>query len=251
MSSLPLDRAAYERDGFLALPEPVVGPADAATALARIERLIERLEAKRSPEVRDLAAGGEVPGRILEVERVIELSRELAASPVVSRCRAVATDLLGTPAALYYDHVILKPPRTAAPTAWHADAAYTPDHDPPPAAHIWVALHDVGVDGSCMRFIPGSHTELVPHRPLGDDPAAAALQAIGVDESRAVECPLPAGGVTVHQPRTLHGSGPNRTDRHRVAWILQFRPVDSWRRPPAARRALHVLRRRARSAVGR
>jgi ectoine hydroxylase-related dioxygenase (phytanoyl-CoA dioxygenase family) len=109
-------------------------------------RLLHHLDARRSPAVRDLAAGGTGRGRIIEIERVTELSLRLQRSAIVRRGRAVADELLGTRTALYYDHVILKPPGTEAPTAWHQDAAYTPAHVPPPAAHIWVALDDVTAD---------------------------------------------------------------------------------------------------------
>jgi ectoine hydroxylase-related dioxygenase (phytanoyl-CoA dioxygenase family) len=38
----------------------------------------------------------------------------------------------------------------------------------------------------------------------------------------ATACELPAGGATVHDSRTLHYTGPNRTDRPRRAYILIF-----------------------------
>jgi len=45
-----------------------------------------------------------------------------------------------------------------------------------------------------------------------------------VDVSRAVACPLRAGDVTVHFPRTLHYTGPNLTAVPRLAWSLEFGP---------------------------
>jgi ectoine hydroxylase-related dioxygenase (phytanoyl-CoA dioxygenase family) len=95
-----------------------------------------------------------------------------------------------------------------------------------------------------MRFVAGTHRHAVAHRPLGDDKTAVALEATAVDVSTAVDCPLPAGGFTVHQPHTLHGTGPNRTDATRLAWTLQFRPQSSWTRPSRARQIAHVAKRR-------
>lgn len=43
-----------------------------------------------------------------------------------------------------------------------------------------------------------------------------------VDPKGAVACPLPAGGMTIHQPKTLHYTGPNRTNTPRRAYILFF-----------------------------
>jgi ectoine hydroxylase-related dioxygenase (phytanoyl-CoA dioxygenase family) len=45
-----------------------------------------------------------------------------------------------------------------------------------------------------------------------------------VDVSRAVACPLRAGDVTVHFPRTLHFAGPNLNGVPRLAWSLEFGP---------------------------
>jgi ectoine hydroxylase-related dioxygenase (phytanoyl-CoA dioxygenase family) len=45
-----------------------------------------------------------------------------------------------------------------------------------------------------------------------------------VDSARAVACPLRAGDMTVHFPRTLHYTGPNLTAIPRLAWSLEFGP---------------------------
>ena len=37
-----------------------------------------------------------------------------------------------------------------------------------------------------------------------------------------VACPLPAGGCTIHQGRTMHASGPNRSNMARYAYVLSF-----------------------------
>jgi hypothetical protein len=50
------------------------------------------------------------------------------------------------------------------------------------------------------------------------------MEAIGGDVARAVACPLPLGGATIHLPRTLHYTGPNMTDRPRLAWGIEFAP---------------------------
>jgi hypothetical protein len=58
-----------------------------------------------------------------------------------------------------------------------------------------------------MQFIPGSHRgPLVPHE--RKDPRGHSLDAVGIDTARAIACPLPLGGATVHLPRTLHFTGP-------------------------------------------
>jgi ectoine hydroxylase-related dioxygenase (phytanoyl-CoA dioxygenase family) len=77
----------------------------------------------------------------------------------------------------------------------------------------------------CMQFIPGSHREQIRrHHRLQHLRHAHALEADNVDVTQAVACPLRAGDVTVHMPRTLHYTGPNSTPIPRLAWSLEFGP---------------------------
>jgi ectoine hydroxylase-related dioxygenase (phytanoyl-CoA dioxygenase family) len=74
-----------------------------------------------------------------------------------------------------------------------------------------------------MQFIPYSHLgNLRPHHPMGNDPLVHTLETDDVDPSKAVPCPIPAGGCTIHQPKTMHYTAPNDTDVPRRAWILFF-----------------------------
>ena len=110
-------------------------------------------------------------------------------------------------------------------TPWHQDQAYTRDRtrDALGRVTLWIPLHDVSIAMGCMWFAPGTHRgPIVPHRRREERSGAHALQATRIDGSAAVACPIPAGGLTAHFPRTLHYTGPNRTDHLRLAWILEF-----------------------------
>jgi hypothetical protein len=218
------ERDRFLRDGFVAVDRPVVDAVGVAEARALLDEL---LRSDLPPEqVHDL--GDAASGRILEVVRATDAEPRLRRTAAFQRCRELAEELLAVPVAPFYDHVIHKAPGNGAATAWHQDTAYAPGEQFPPTAHIWLALQDVTVETGCMQFVPGSHRREVPHRRRGGDPSAAALEAIEVDASRAVACPVPAGGVTVHHPGVLHHTGPNVTDRPRLAWILQFREEGTW-----------------------
>jgi ectoine hydroxylase-related dioxygenase (phytanoyl-CoA dioxygenase family) len=90
---------------------------------------------------------------------------------------------------------------------------------------IWIPLQEATLENGCMQFVPGTHLqEVLSHHPIGHDPRLVGLE---VDEAElrsagAVACPLPAGGATVHHSRTLHYTGPNRSDGARRAYILAF-----------------------------
>jgi ectoine hydroxylase-related dioxygenase (phytanoyl-CoA dioxygenase family) len=42
------------------------------------------------------------------------------------------------------------------------------------------------------------------------------------DPGDAAPCPLPVGGCVIHNQRVVHGAGPNRSDRDRLAYVLVF-----------------------------
>jgi hypothetical protein len=240
-----------QRDGF-AVIERVTTRED----LDRICRLMARLYRRyrglaRQRHAWDLGAatvGG--PPEILEINQTLELEPELETTLTFQRCRALAEALLLRPIEYRFDHAIYKPAFNGRATAWHQDEAYTLD----PAlvtAHFWVPVQDVSVEMGCMQFIPGSHRERIRvHHPLERLRHAHALETDDVDVTRAVACPLKAGDVTVHFPRTLHYTGPNLTAVPRLAWSLEFGPRRGlpfrlaakarlmWRTAARARRAL-------------
>ena len=220
----PASIAAFHRDGFVVL-ERVTTVED----LAHISRIMARLYRRyhtlaREKRAWDLGIGAAGEPEILEINQTIALEAELEATPTFQACRALAAALLGRAVEYRFDHAIYKPAFNGRATAWHQDEAYTLDPRLV-TAHIWVPMHDVSVEMGCMQFIPGSHRGQVrPHHRLQHLRHAHALEADDVDARRAVACPLRAGDVTVHMPRTLHYTGPNMTVTPRLAWSLEFGP---------------------------
>lgn len=215
--------AAFHRDGFVVLPQVTT-----VEDLQRISRIMARLYRRyhalaRQRRAWDLGAGNDLP-EILEINQTIALEPELEATVTFRACRALAEALLGRPVEYRFDHAIYKPAFNGRATAWHQDEAYTLDPRLV-TAHFWVPMHDVSVQMGCMQFIPGSHREQIrPHHRLQHLRHAHALEVDDVDTTRAVACPLRAGDMTVHMPRTLHYTGPNVTSTPRLAWSLEFGP---------------------------
>ena len=221
----PATISDFHRDGFVAV-ENVTTPED----LERISRILAGLYRRYRVLTRLRYAWDLGPGdspalpEILEVNQAIELAPALAGTLTFQRCRALAEALLGRAVEYRFDHAIYKPAFNGRATAWHQDEAYTLDPRLV-TAHVWVPLQDVSVEMGCMQFIPGSHRErLRPHHRLEHRRHAHALTTDDVDVRRAVACPLRAGDVTVHMPRTLHYTGPNLTAVPRLAWSVEFGP---------------------------
>lgn len=150
---------------------------------------------------------------------------ELHQTDYFRRAQAVSRQVLGPGAKFDFDHFIDKPLQVAHETPWHQDMGYwrlQPDAEPQ-ALNFWLALDTADVDNGCMQFIPRSHRgPLRPHRHINDDPNVHGLVCDDVDLSQAVACPLSPGGVTIHWPKMLHYTGPNKTDRPRRAYIMVF-----------------------------
>ncbi|MGO4840561.1 phytanoyl-CoA dioxygenase family protein, partial [Rhizobiaceae sp. 2RAB30] len=137
--------------------------------------------------------------------------------------KLIARQLLGPNARLIFEHAMLKPARTGGETAWHQDAAFYARYTNYRAVTIWMPLQPVNEHNGCMRFIPRSQDGPVKdHRRIGDNPRVHGLEAINVDSSSAIACPLPAGGATIHGDRTLHHAGSNSSDEPRRAYALVF-----------------------------
>lgn len=149
---------------------------------------------------------------------------ELLKTTYHRRALAIARQLLGPDAALYGEHALLKPARVGPETPWHQDEAFrSPDFEYRELS-IWLPLQPVGEVNGCMQFIPGSNRyDVLQHRSPGNDKSLHPLECCDdFPRAEAVPVPLPAGGCTVHDMRTLHYTGPNTSDTPRLAYILIF-----------------------------
>ncbi len=134
---------------------------------------------------------------------------------------------------LMQDNVLWKPADAKA-LGFHQDSAYTTWFDPGDVFTCWIALDDTTADGGTVEFVQGSHRWAL-NPPSGQFHAPdnyrqsmeqAARQEGVVPLVTPVE--VPAGGGSFHHGRTWHGSGENRTNRHRRALVLHAMPVDAF-----------------------
>jgi hypothetical protein len=225
--------ARFGEQGFLHVDRPIIPAAAVAEVVRLLDALFARADDLPPALVHDLGGGSQPhpgPPSIPEIVNPLHLEPRLRRSRAYAVCRQVSGELLGTVTRAVFDHAIYKPAGNESATEWHQDRAYTTN--PRRTVHLWVALQDVPAHGGCMEFLPRSHVAgSLGHHPTY--PGGAALRADVVDAQGAVACPLPAGGLTVHTPDTLHFTGPNRTDVLRRAWVVHF---EADGRSPLARR---------------
>lgn len=162
---------------------------------------------------------------------------DLYSTQMFANAYAVSKALLGEETTFKGDHAIMKPPNSQSlPTPWHQDEAYWDPKVIYESLGVWVALQPVSVENGCMQFIPGSHrtSNVLSHHTQNNNPRIHGLEIDQPDEhaKNAVSCPLPSGGATFHHCRTLHYTGPNRSNETRRAYTLQFQCNATTRDPP-------------------
>ncbi len=222
---------AFHRDGFLRI-ERVIGDAEVATIRAALTRLFAAQSGRESGDQFDLG-GADQEGVRAGLPQILGPHRfapELTQGELVPNGLAVARQLLARDVEDLEqirwggDHTILKPARYGVPTPWHQDEAYWDPWTDHSGISIWLALQDAVVENGCMWFVPGSHRfEILEHQPINNDPRVHGLELVDASiGSRGVPAEVPAGGVVIHQCRTLHYAGPNRSDVERHAYITGF-----------------------------
>lgn len=147
---------------------------------------------------------------------------------------AMAAHLLGTPEIrLWHDQLLYKPGQgaTAASRAgnvgWHQDHGYWRCTQPD-LITAWVAFDDVTLDNGCMQVVPGSHRwGLLPESDFFNTDLEGVKRRLAAHAGQPITtepCTLKAGAVSFHHCLTVHGSGPNFTDRPRRSLVLHLMP---------------------------
>ncbi|HRK21789.1 MAG TPA: phytanoyl-CoA dioxygenase family protein [Fimbriimonadaceae bacterium] len=213
----------YHENGFLAID--FLAPAEEVEWMRGIyDRLFASRAGREVGDQFDLG-GTDEEGKEAVLPQIlgpVKYAPELAEGQFRVNAAHVVKQLLGDGAQMGGDHAILKPPKNGVPTPWHQDEAYWDEATLHNAVSIWMPLQEATIENGCMWFLPGTHRLPVQvHQPLGNDPRVHALELLEeVDMAKAVACPIPAGGCTIHHCRTYHYTGPNLSEQPRRAFIM-------------------------------
>lgn len=159
----------------------------------------------------------------LQICPIWSKSRLIRAVPFAKKSIAAVRALIGDPVVQQLDQIFLKPARSGAPTNWHQDNSYFTIANPLKGTAMWIALHDATAANGTIRIIPDAHRTALEHK---RDPDSDHHIRCWPDESQAVLCELPAGGVAFFCYGTPHATGPNRTDHDRAGLALHFLTAD-------------------------
>jgi ectoine hydroxylase-related dioxygenase (phytanoyl-CoA dioxygenase family) len=222
-------RAAYENDGFIVVPD-VFSQAEVAELRAVTEEFV-RQSAKiaANDEIYDLEdTHSAVEPRVRRIKTPHghhDAYRRASRHPAVV---AILAELWGS---VRYDtgKLNLKSAGYGAPIEWHQDWAFYP-HTNDDLAAVGIMLDDFTMENGPMMVIPGSHRGPTydHHGPDGRFCGAMDPNDSAVDYTRAVPCLGKAGSITIHHVRAVHGSATNFSGKERRFLLYQYRAADAW-----------------------
>ena len=221
------DVATFRADGFVTADSLI--DTDLIDPLKeRFERLFRGdFETGTAPDEVNWQEGTSDPTLARQICNGWKADRLIASVVLDARLGEAVARLAGWPGArIAQDNVIWKPPG-ARSLGFHRDNAYLAWYTPTEMFSCWIALDDTTAAGGTMELARGSHRWPAEGDVMGqfhapDDfraPVEAAAESLGAElDIAAVE--VAAGGGAFHHGWAWHGSGPNRSGRHRRSLVL-------------------------------
>lgn len=221
--------ASYQRDGYLLLRDRV--PMDVIAAMreeiARFETMAAGMTA--SDEKLDLEDShtAETP-RIRRVKRPDTQSGVFRDLMFSDHILAPVRDLIGPDLRLQTSKLNMKSAGFGAAIEWHQDWAFYPQTNDDVLA-VGVLIDDMAEENGPLMVLPGTHKGPVhDHHANGVFAGGIDLASAGLDPKDAAVLTGPAGSITIHHARIVHGSALNRSDRSRRICFYEMLAADAW-----------------------
>jgi hypothetical protein len=199
---------SYERDGVLS-PLPALGPDEVAWFRARAEELERRLR------------GPSGAADIVQPQLHFRWAYDLATHP---RVLDAVSDVIGQDVLVHSASLFSKRPGDGRHVPWHQDGHYW-RLSMAKLVSAWIALSHSTRASGCLRVVPGTHRDRLPHREI-DDPSNMLKSGLtldaDVDPARVVDIYLAPGQMSLHHERIVHGSGPNRSTDARIGFAVRY-----------------------------
>lgn len=221
--------ASYNETGYLVLdrhlPEAIL--ADIRAEIARFEdeargmtasndRLdLEDTHRPQDPRLRRI----KLPHTISDVVRELMYSDHILAP---------ARDLIGPDIRLHTTKLNMKSAGYGAAVEWHQDYAFYP-HTNDDILAIGVIIDDMESENGPLMVYPGSHKGPVhDHHVDGVFAGAFIPEEVGLNPADAVELKGPAGSISIHHGRIIHGSALNTSNRSRRILFYEMMAADAF-----------------------
>ena len=141
---------------------------------------------------------------------------------------APARDLIGPDIRLHTTKLNMKSAGNGAAIEWHQDYAFYP-HTNDDILAIGVIIDDMESENGPLMVYPGSHKGPVYDHHVDGVFAGAFIPAdAGLNPGDAVELKGPAGSLSIHHGRMVHGSARNTSDRSRRILFYEMMAADAF-----------------------
>lgn len=249
----PAQRADWQRDGYIVLPD-FKSAAEIAALRARAEQIVDAFDPAESRTIfttRDQESASDTwflgsdnavrcffeeeafgpdgqlkQAKALSINKIGHAMHDLdpvfAAFSRNPKLAELAGDLGLADPQIWQAQYIFKQPGIGGEVRWHQDATFF-DSTPISVTTFWFALEDATVDNGCLWAEPGGHLGPLRERFVrnGDTISMEKLDATPwPDDSVAVPLEAKAGTLICFHGKLPHYSAPNRSPVSRHAFTL-------------------------------
>jgi hypothetical protein len=141
----------------------------------------------------------------------------------------IAADLLGPDVKFHHSKLNFKSSEGGTEVKWHQDIQFWP-HTNYSLLTIGTYIYDCGMENGALGVIPGSHDGPLYDQYNDKGQWTGCLSdedTAKVDRSKAVYLCGPAGSLTIHNCRTIHGSKPNDSPVDRPLFLATLASSDA------------------------
>ena len=223
-------REFYFEYGYFLLEGMISDTSIASLRAATTEVINESRKISKSDETWDLE-----PGHSKEDPRLRRLSSpndhnpaywEYASHSVVPD---IVSDLVGPNVKFHHSKINFKWADGGEEVKWHQDIGFWPHTNYGPCT-VGTYIYNCGMEQGPVGMIPGSHNGELFDQYSDDGEWIGCLRqndAENLDTSKAVYLDGPAGSLTIHNCRMIHGSKPNNSDVVRPLLLNIYAPADA------------------------
>jgi len=141
------------------------------------------------------------------------------------RFLVAASQLLGNvPVRFWHDQLFWKPAKKGGVVAWHQDYSYWTRTKPVAHLTCWCGLDDATKENGCLQYIAGSHRWGLLPKPVLAGEIQGIRDFLNDEQKKQFDHPqyaeVKAGEAIFHHSLTLHGSGENKSDKPRRAFVI-------------------------------
>ena len=225
----PAQVEQYRELGYLVVPD-VLGRELLAEVKRRVDAIVaEAAKVTAHTDVYDLedSHSSHEPRvrRIKTPHKHFPFFAELTRNP---RITAILAQLLGPNIRLHGSKLNMKSAGYGAPVEWHQDWAFYP-HTNDDVLATGIYLDDCDAANGPMCVVPATHQgPIFDHHADGYFCGAMDPELSDVGYAKAVPLMGPAGSMTIHHARLVHGSALNTSGKPRRLLLHEYTAADAW-----------------------